>query len=110
MALQSCSSVSYLSGLDGTLYDYFNGRDDLENHRVRFVGDATARIQEDYLRILRYFRFLEVLVSAPLRRICVTFIKKNYCNCCYYYSYENEISCYGVVNWKSVYVESYIFQ
>ena len=44
-------------GLDGNLYDYFGGREDLFNHRVRFVGDPRARIQEDYLRILRYFRF-----------------------------------------------------
>ncbi|XP_018650972.1 putative homeobox protein [Schistosoma mansoni] len=41
----------------GHLLDYFNGRDDLKNHRIRFVGDPDARIKEDYLRILRYFRF-----------------------------------------------------
>ncbi|XP_022335319.2 CCA tRNA nucleotidyltransferase 1, mitochondrial-like [Crassostrea virginica] len=41
----------------GTLYDYFNGKEDLENRRIRFVGDPTERIQEDYLRIMRYFRF-----------------------------------------------------
>lgn len=44
-------------GLDGSLYDYFGGRDDLLKRRVRFVGDPKLRIQEDYLRILRYFRF-----------------------------------------------------
>ena len=44
-------------GLDGSLYDYFGGREDLFKHRVRFVGDPRLRIQEDYLRILRYFRF-----------------------------------------------------
>ena len=44
-------------GMDGTLYDYFDGRGDLERRRVAFVGDARARISEDYLRILRYFRF-----------------------------------------------------
>jgi poly(A) polymerase len=42
---------------DGTLYDPFGGRDDLEAGRVRFVGDARARIEEDYLRLLRFFRF-----------------------------------------------------
>ncbi len=42
----------------GDLYDYFGGRDDLEAGRVRFVGDAPRRIAEDYLRVLRYFRFL----------------------------------------------------
>ena len=42
---------------DGTIIDYFNGYEDLKNHRVKFVGDPSTRIQEDYLRILRYFRF-----------------------------------------------------
>lgn len=41
----------------GKVYDYFNGVKDLENKVVRFVGDARTRIEEDYLRILRYFRF-----------------------------------------------------
>jgi poly(A) polymerase len=41
----------------GRLYDYFGGRADLAAGRVRFVGDAAARIAEDYLRILRFFRF-----------------------------------------------------
>lgn len=42
---------------DGTLFDYFGGRADLAAGRVRFVGEAAARITEDYLRILRFFRF-----------------------------------------------------
>jgi len=42
---------------DGTVFDYFGGREDLATGRVRFVGVARARIAEDYLRILRYFRF-----------------------------------------------------
>ncbi|CAB1353562.1 unnamed protein product [Coregonus sp. 'balchen'] len=48
---------SMFLGLDGTLYDYFQGYEDLKNRKVRFVGSAEQRIQEDYLRILRYFRF-----------------------------------------------------
>ncbi|MCD6035800.1 MAG: tRNA nucleotidyltransferase [Rickettsiales bacterium] len=43
--------------IDGTLYDYFGGREDLAQGIVRFVGDADARVREDYLRILRFFRF-----------------------------------------------------
>ena len=43
---------------DGRLFDYFGGRADLAAGRVRFVGPAAARIAEDYLRILRFFRFL----------------------------------------------------
>lgn len=43
--------------LDGTLYDPFDGRADLAAARVRFIGDADRRIEEDKLRILRFFRF-----------------------------------------------------
>lgn len=42
---------------DGTLYDYFDGVQDLNAGIVRFIGDPDQRIQEDYLRILRFFRF-----------------------------------------------------
>jgi poly(A) polymerase len=42
---------------DGTLHDYFGGAADLAAGRVRFVGDPAARIAEDYLRVLRFFRF-----------------------------------------------------
>ncbi|MBO9581648.1 MAG: CCA tRNA nucleotidyltransferase [Sphingobium sp.] len=47
----------YADPVDGTLFDYFGGLDDLAAHRVRFIGDPHARIGEDHLRILRYFRF-----------------------------------------------------
>ena len=42
---------------DGTVYDYVGGFDDLAARRVRFIGDPRRRIEEDYLRILRFFRF-----------------------------------------------------
>lgn len=42
---------------DGVLIDPFGGRNDLQNQIVRFVGNADARVKEDYLRILRWFRF-----------------------------------------------------
>jgi poly(A) polymerase len=42
---------------DGTVYDYVGGLADVDARRVRFIGDATTRIAEDYLRILRFFRF-----------------------------------------------------
>lgn len=42
---------------DGSVFDYFGGRADLAAGRVRFVGEPAARIAEDYLRILRFFRF-----------------------------------------------------
>ena len=42
---------------DGTVIDPLNGLDDLSARRIRFINDAGQRIREDYLRILRFFRF-----------------------------------------------------
>ncbi len=42
---------------DGGLFDYFDGQADLAAGITRFVGDPAVRIAEDYLRILRFFRF-----------------------------------------------------
>ena len=44
-------------GADGKLYDFCDGVCDLKKKRVRFIGNAMQRIQEDALRILRFFRF-----------------------------------------------------
>lgn len=41
----------------GHLFDPVGGLEDLKAHQVRFIGNAAQRIQEDYLRILRFFRF-----------------------------------------------------
>ncbi len=48
----------YADPATGAISDYFGGVADLEARRVRFIGDASERIAEDHLRILRYFRFL----------------------------------------------------
>ena len=48
----------YADPLTREITDFFGGVADLEARRVRFIGDANARIAEDHLRILRYFRFL----------------------------------------------------
>ena len=45
------------AGADGVVFDYVGGLADLNARRVRFIGDANKRIAEDYLRILRFFRF-----------------------------------------------------
>ncbi|HYC17534.1 MAG TPA: CCA tRNA nucleotidyltransferase [Pseudolabrys sp.] len=42
---------------DGAVYDYAGGLQDLAQQRVRFIGEPARRIAEDYLRILRFFRF-----------------------------------------------------
>jgi poly(A) polymerase len=49
-------NAMYCDGI-GKIYDFTNGYDDILKRKVRFVGDASARIREDYLRILRFFRF-----------------------------------------------------
>ncbi len=43
---------------EGSIYDYYRGREDIEAQLVRFIGDAGTRIAEDGLRILRFFRFV----------------------------------------------------
>lgn len=42
---------------NNNLFDYHNGIEDLKKGKIKFIGDAEKRIQEDYLRILRFFRF-----------------------------------------------------
>ncbi len=49
----------------GRLYDYFGGRADLEAGRVRFVGTPQQRIAEDFLRVLRFFRFFAHYGRVP---------------------------------------------
>jgi poly(A) polymerase/tRNA nucleotidyltransferase (CCA-adding enzyme) len=50
---------------DGSVFDYFDGAADLTAGRIRFVGDAATRIAEDYLRILRFFRFFARFGRIP---------------------------------------------
>lgn len=49
----------------GEVFDFHFGKDDLKNETLRFVGVAEERIREDYLRILRLFRFWARLDFAP---------------------------------------------
>jgi poly(A) polymerase len=58
---------------DGQVHDYFGGLADLASRRVRFVGDAAQRIREDYLRVLRFYRFSAWYADtfdAPGRAAC----------------------------------------
>lgn len=50
---------------DGTVHDPIGGYPDLVARRVRFIGDARDRIREDYLRILRFFRFTAAYAEGP---------------------------------------------
>lgn len=51
--------------LNGTLHDYYDGQHHLAERKIRFVGNAQTRIKEDYLRILRYFRFFGRISKSP---------------------------------------------
>lgn len=55
----------YLSR-DGRLHDPVDGLADIAARRVRFIGDPDTRIREDYLRILRFFRFHADYADGPL--------------------------------------------
>lgn len=57
------NAMSY-DPLSKTLYDYFDGKSDLESRKIVFVGNPVDRIQEDYLRVFRYFRFVGRLKSS----------------------------------------------
>lgn len=53
---------------DGTLHDPLGGYADAKAGVVKFIGDADARIKEDYLRILRFFRFSALYASGDYDR------------------------------------------
>ncbi|MDD3668795.1 MAG: CCA tRNA nucleotidyltransferase [Alphaproteobacteria bacterium] len=54
----------------GHIDDFVGGRADLDRRLVRFIGDPETRIVEDYLRILRYFRFWSLVsADAPDARV-----------------------------------------
>lgn len=50
----------------GNIFDYYNGIEDLERGRVRFIGHPSQRIKEDYLRILRFFRFFSIFSKTDI--------------------------------------------
>ena len=66
--------------MNGNIYDYFEGINDLRNGNLRFVGDPEERINEDYLRILRAFRFYVRFgrgdISDRTLSICGKFVSK----------------------------------
>ena len=70
-------NAMYLSN-DGTLKDYFNGFDDLSNYKLKFIGNIEDRIQEDFLRIFRYYRFLGLYEKPELNTIYESILDKYY--------------------------------
>jgi len=56
-------------GPDGVVHDYTGGLEDIAARRVRFIGEASKRIEEDYLRILRFFRMHAAFGAGEVDRI-----------------------------------------
>ncbi len=68
---------SIYSDSDGNLFDPFNGKKDLENGIINFIGDIDKRIKEDYLRILRYIRFFINYSKQPHNLEIIRSLKMN---------------------------------
>ena len=67
---------SIYSDLDGNLFDPFNGRKDLQDGLIKFIGDPAKRIKEDYLRILRYIRFFLDTAKINMIKIQLKLLNK----------------------------------
>ena len=65
------------SDKEGNLFDPFNGKKDLENGAINFIGKAEDRIKEDYLRVLRYIRFFLHYSNQNHDLKIIKIIKKN---------------------------------
>ena len=68
---------SIYSDRDGNLFDPNNGKKDLEEGLINFIGDAEIRIKEDYLRILRYIRFFTNYSNHKHKPEIIKIIKRN---------------------------------
>ena len=63
--------------IEGRIFDPLSGRLDLQNGKIKFIGSPLDRIQEDYLRILRYFRFFTQYSKLEHDREVIRSIKQN---------------------------------
>ena len=63
--------------INGNLFDPFDGKKDIENGKVKFIGDPEKRIKEDYLRILRYIRFFLSYSKHEHDEKVISTIRKN---------------------------------
>ena len=68
---------SIYADIDGNLFDPFDGKKDLENGEIKFIGEPEKRIKEDYLRILRYIRFFLNYSKKKHNPNVVKIIKQN---------------------------------
>ena len=68
---------SIYADIEGNLFDPFDGKKDLKNGKVNFIGDVELRIHEDYLRVLRYIRFFLSYSQDKHNPKIIKIIKKN---------------------------------
>ena len=76
-ARRDFSINSIYADKEGNLFDPHNGKKDLEDGNVKFIGDAENRIKEDYLRILRYIRFFVNYSNHKHNPEIIKVIKRN---------------------------------
>ena len=62
--------------IDGKIYDPQMGTEDLKNNNVKFIGDPQKRIEEDYLRIIRFIRF-KIMYDLNIESTTSDAIKQN---------------------------------
>ena len=62
--------------INGKIFDPQNGIGDLKNKNVKFIGDPQKRIEEDYLRIIRFIRF-KVMYDIQVEKTTIEAIKHN---------------------------------
>jgi len=76
-ARRDFSINSVYSDKEGNLFDPYDGKKDLENGIINFIGNAEDRIKEDYLRILRYIRFFLNYSNQNHNPEIIKIIKRN---------------------------------
>ena len=76
-ARRDFSINSIYSDKEGNLFDPYDGKKDLENGIINFIGNAEDRIKEDYLRILRYIRFFLNYSNQSHNPEIIKIIKRN---------------------------------
>jgi len=68
---------SIYADIEGRIFDPLNGISDLKNGKIKFIGSSEERIQQDYLRILRYFRFFTQYSKEDHDQDIIKSIKRN---------------------------------
>ena len=65
---------------DGKLLDFFDGLKNLQECKVKFIGNIEQRVKEDFIRILRYYRFLGIFQKPKIIPNYESFLQNNFMN------------------------------